>query len=142
MFIQRKHERPNEPRFLLDCRPRNNVTIRNHTPIPNIEELIEFVEPKPFWTIIDLANCYFNVRIDPDWEQHSTFITFRGYFRSRVMQQGDCNAPATMVRVMHAILKDMVYKDLVIYIDDIIIAPRTYEEHLATVRKVLPRLQD
>jgi len=37
------------------------------------------------------------------------------------MQQGDRNPPATMVRAMYEIFKDMVFKDLVIYIDDIII---------------------
>jgi len=37
------------------------------------------------------------------------------------MQQGDRNAPATMVWAMYEIFKDMVFKDLVIYIDDIII---------------------
>jgi len=36
----------------------------------------------------------------------------------------------------------MVFKDLVIYIDDIIIFLDTYDEHVATLRKVLQRLLD
>jgi len=43
---------------------------------------------------------------------------------------------------MYEIFKDMVFKDLVIYIDDIIIFSDTYEEHVATLRKVLQRLLD
>jgi len=58
------------------------------------------------------------------------------------MQQGDRNAPATMVRAMYEIFKDMVFKDLVIYINDIIIFSDTYDEHVATSRKVLQRLLD
>jgi len=65
-----------------------------------------------------------------------------GYYRSRIMQQGDRNAPATMVRAMYEIFKDMVFKDLVIYIDDIIILSDTYDEHVATLRMVLQRLLD
>ena len=42
-----------------------------------------------------------------------------GHYRSRVMQQGECNAPATMVRAMNEIFRDMIFKDLIIYIDDI-----------------------
>ena len=40
MFTQPKRDRRKEHRFLLDCRPRNAVTIRNHTPLPNIEDAI------------------------------------------------------------------------------------------------------
>jgi len=47
-----------------------------------------------------------------------------------------------MVRAMHEIFKDMVFEDLVIYIDDIIIFSDTYDEHVATLRKVLQRLLD
>jgi len=65
-----------------------------------------------------------------------------GYYCSRIMQQGDRNAPATMVGAMYEIFKDMVFKDLVIYIDDIIIFSDTYDEHVATLRKVLQRLLD
>jgi len=65
-----------------------------------------------------------------------------GYYRSRIMQQGDRNAPATMVRAMYEIFKDMVFKELVIYIDNIIIFSDTYDEHVATLRNVLQRLLD
>ena len=63
------------------------------------------------------------------------------------MQQEDCNAPATMVRAMNEIFKDIIYKDLIIYKDPIIyidhiIISRTYHQHVATFRKVLQRLVD
>jgi len=75
-----------------------------------------------------------------DSEEHSTFLTHRGYYRSLIMQQGDRNAPATIVRAMYEIFKDMVFKDLVLYIHDIIIFSDTYDEHVTTLRKVLQRL--
>jgi len=53
------------------------------------------------------------------------------------MEQGDRNAPATMVRAMYEIFKDMVFQALVNYIDDIIIFSDTYDEHVATLWKVL-----
>jgi len=65
-----------------------------------------------------------------------------GYYRSRIMQQGDRNPPATMVRAMYEIFKDMVFMELVIYIEDIIIFSDTYDEHVATLRIVLQRLLD
>jgi len=58
------------------------------------------------------------------------------------MQQGDRNSPATLVRAMYEIFKDMVFKDLVIYIDDIILFSDTYDEHVPTLWMVLLRLLD
>jgi len=58
------------------------------------------------------------------------------------MQQDDCNAPATIVRPIYEIFKDLVFKDLVIYIADIIIFSDTYDEHVAILYKVLQRLLD
>jgi len=98
---------------------------------------MELVAARKYWSMIDLADGYHNIRIEVDWEQHSTFLTYMGYYRSRIMQQGDRNAPATIVRAMYEIFKDMVFKDLVIYINDIIIFSDTYDKHVATLRKVL-----
>jgi len=103
---------------------------------------MELVAAQKYWSKIDLADRYHNIRIEEDSEQHSTFLMYMGYYRSRIMQQGDRNAPATMVRAMYEIFKDMVFKDLVIYIDDIIIFSDTYYEHVATLRKVLQWLLD
>jgi len=142
LFMQAKRDDPTKPRRFLNTRDRNEAVVHNHTPLPSIEELIELVAARKYWAKIDLADGYHNIRIEEDSEQHSTFHTHMGYYRSRIMQQGDRNAPATMVRAMHEIFKDMVFKDLVIYIDDIIIFSDTWDEHVTTLLKVLQRLLD
>jgi len=138
--VQAKYDDPSKPWRILDARDWNEAVDSNPTPIPSIEELMELVAAWKSWSEIDLADVYHNLRIEKDSEKHSTFLTHMGYYRSRIRQQGDRNAAATIVRAMYEIFKDMVFKDLVIYIDDIIIFSDTYEEHVATVRKVLQRL--
>jgi len=103
---------------------------------------MELVAARKYWSKINLADVYHNIRIEEDSEQHSTFLTHMGYYRSRIMQQGERNTPATMGKAMYEIFKDMVFKDLVIHIDNIIIFSDTYDEHVATLRKVLQRLLD
>ena len=51
------------------------------------------------------------------------------------MQQGDGNAPATMMRAMNYLFREV--KDQMIYLDDILIANHTYEEHIQTIWQVL-----
>ena len=142
MFTQPRRDRHKEARFLLDCRPRNAAIIRNHTPLPNIDEAIAFVAAWPLWSKIDLIDVYHNIGLDPDSEEKTTFLCHMVHYISRVMQQGDCNAPATIVRAMNGIFRGTIYKDSIIYIDDIIISTRKYKEDVETSRKVLQRLQD
>jgi hypothetical protein len=142
MFCVAKRDQPDKPRFVTDCRLRNLAVYKKQTPLPNIDELIELVAAYPVWSKIDLADGYFNIRVEEDSEQWNTIQTTRGKKRCRVMLQGDCNAPGTMMEAMLAMFKDMVYQCLVIYIDDIIIYSRTYEEHVRDVKKVLQRLQE
>ena len=142
MFTQPKRERPKQPRFLLECRPRNTVTMRNATLLPDIVEVIEFVAARPLWNQIDRSNRNYNIHIDTDSEKHTTFLSHIGPYRSRVMRGRDCNAPASMVRAMNEIFRDIIYKDLIIYVDDIIISSQNYMQHVEALRKVLLRLQN
>jgi len=103
---------------------------------------MELVAARKYWSKIDLADGWNNIRIEEDSEQHSTLLTYMGYYRNLIMQQSDRNAPATMVRAMYEMYRDMVFKDLVIYIKDIIIFSDSYDEHIATFWKVLQRLLD
>ena len=142
MFTQLKRDRPKELRFLLDCRPRKAVTIQNHSPLPNIAQAIEIIAARPLCSKIDLTDGYHNIRIDPDSEKHPTLLCHMAHYRSRVLQQGDCNAPATMVRAMNTISRVMMHKDLIIYIDDIIISSRNNKQVVEALRKVLLRLPE
>jgi len=56
-----------------------------------------------------------------------------GYYCSSIMQQGDQNTPATMVRAIYELVKDMLCKDLDIYSDDIYMSSDTCNEYLATL---------
>ena len=56
------------------------------------------------------------------------------------MQQGDCNAPATRMRAMNFLFRNI--KDVMIYLDDILIANHSYEEQINTIRVVMKIAKD
>ena len=62
--------------------------------------------------------------------------------RSHVMSQGDCNAPGTKMEAMLDIFKEVVYQCLVIYINNIIIYSRPYEEYVRDLKKVSQELAE
>jgi len=103
---------------------------------------MELVAARNYLSKINLVDGYHNIRIEEDTEECYTFFIYMGYYRSRIMQQGDRNGPATIVRAMYEIFNNILCKDLVIYIDDIIFFLDTYDEHVASLQKVLQRYLD
>ena len=109
MFCIAKRDQPDQPRFVTDCRIRNLAVYKMQTPLRNIDERIELVAPCPVWSHIDLADGYFNIRVEESSETYNTVLSTHCKMRSPVMAQGDCNAPGTMMEAMPGIFKDIVY---------------------------------
>ncbi len=141
IFMVQKFDKPKEARFLHDLVDRNANTRKDHTPIPDISSIINTVARHPFRSKIDLTDGYHNVRIQPEDEKYTSFYTPFGTFRTKVMQQGDCNAPATFMKLMNWIFHDMLGRNVYIYLDDILIFDKTREEHIESIRQVCLRLR-
>lgn len=58
------------------------------------------------------------------------------------MPFGLCNAPATFERVMEQILGELLYKVCLVYLDDIIIFGKSFEEMLLNCRMIFRRLKE
>ena len=98
-----------------------------------MDELLNWLAQQKYISKLDLVDGYHNVRHTEESEKHSTFLCHLGYFRSRVMQQGDCNALATIMRVMQDLLRSELHRGVAVYLDDILIGSQTYEEHVRLV---------
>jgi hypothetical protein len=53
-----------------------------------------------------------------------------GNMVSLVLQQGDCNAPATYQSLMNYLFGQYIGRFMDVYLDDIIIYSKTLEEHV------------
>lgn len=58
------------------------------------------------------------------------------------MQFGLCNASATFERLMKSILRGLLWKTCLAYLDDIIVMKKTFEEHLKILKEVFQSLND
>jgi hypothetical protein len=78
---------------------------------------------------IDLADTYEQVRVEPNDVQKTVFSTIMGMYISNVVQQGDCNAPATFQRLMMSIFWDVIGRSHHAFIDDVFIYSDSIEDH-------------
>lgn len=72
----------------------------------------------------------------------TAFNTEHGHYEWTKMPFGLKNAPATFQRVMENILRDILNKKCMVYIDDIIIFSTSLQEHLENLKEVFDRLRN
>jgi len=78
--------------------------------------------------------------MEPKSREVTAFITPWGLFEWNRMPFRLCNVPATFQRLMNQVLRKYLGKFILVYLDDIIIYSRTFEEykeHVKLVFKVL-----
>lgn len=116
-------------RTVVDCRKRNDNTVKDVTPFPDQEQIRQDVARAPIRSKIDLSDAYEQIRIDPKDVWKTAFATVYGTMLSNVMQQGDCNAPATFQRLMTHVFRDHISVFVHVYLDDIFVYSTSVEEH-------------
>ena len=130
-----------ELRLCIDYRGLNDITIKNRYPLPLIDDVIGSLAGAKYFTSMDLRNGYHNLRIAHGYEWLTAFRTKYGLFEYTCVPFGLTNAPAAFQNFMDNIFSDLLYKGVVIYLDDIMIYTKTMDEHITLVNEILSRLR-
>ena len=80
--------------------------------------------------------------MSPEDREKTAFTTPSGLFEFKVMPFGLCNAPATFQRLMDMVLVGMQWKNCLVYLDDVIIVGKTFQDHMHNLREVFRRLRE
>ena len=129
-------------RFCVDFRALNSVTRKDAYPIPRIGEVLELLQGAAYFCTLDLASGYWQVPMHEADREKTATITHLGLYQFTVLPFGLCNAPSTFERMMETLLKGMVGKDCLVYLDDVIVFGRTMWECLARLEDVLGRVAE
>jgi hypothetical protein len=127
-------------RFTVDYRKLNDVTIKDNYPLPSISETINQLQGHCYYTKLDLKSGYLQIPILERDQPKTAFITREGLYHFKVLPAGLKNAPPTFQRIMNSIIGQGREQFCLIYLDDIIIFSKTFDEHLGHVRDVLAAL--
>jgi len=91
---------------------------------------------------IDLSDAYFQTRVEPEHEDLNCFKPSFGGFISKVMLQGDMNAPGTFMRIMSHLMRDYLGDFVWVFIDYILIFSKKEDKHLEHIKKVWRKLKE
>ena len=128
-------------RFCVDYRKLNALTRRNRYPIPLIDETLARVTGCKYLTKLDIIAAFNKLRMHPDSEDYTTFVTSMGAYKYHVLPFGLTNGPANYQHYMNDVLFECLNRFCQAYLDDILIYSKTRKEHVQHVRQVLSKLR-
>ena len=82
-------------RVCIDYRRLNEVTSKDHFPLPFMDQLLERVSGHPFYCFLDGYYGYFHIEIAANDQENTTFTCPFGTYSYRRMPFDLCNAPTT-----------------------------------------------
>ena len=128
-------------RFCIDFRKLNSITRRDNHPIPRTDTLLEKFGGSKWFSTMDMASGFWQIEMKEEDKEKTAFITDEGLYQWKVMPFGLTNAPATFQRTMQLVLGELFYTIAPVYIDDIIVHSKTFDEHLEDLEKVFKKIR-
>ncbi|GJY90966.1 reverse transcriptase domain-containing protein [Tanacetum coccineum] len=95
-------------RVCIDYLKLNDATRKDHFPLPFMDQMLERLARNEYYCFVDGFSRYFQIPIDPQDQEKTTFTCPYGTLAYRRMPFGLCNAPGTFQRALssgHNIIK-------------------------------------
>lgn len=128
-------------RFCLDLRKLNNKTIKDAYTLPRVDETMDTLIGSKYFSKLDLRTGYWQVEIKEQDKYKTAFsLGPLGFYECNRMAFGLTNAPATFQRLMENCMGELNLKECLIFLDDILIFSKTFENHLQSLERVFSNL--
>ncbi|GKB60488.1 reverse transcriptase domain-containing protein [Tanacetum coccineum] len=129
-------------RVCIDYRKLNKATAKDHFPLLFMDQMLERLARNKYFCFLDGFSGYFQIPIDPNDQEKTTFTCPFGTYAYRRMPFGLCNAPATFQRCMLAIFHDMIKESVEVFMDDFSVFRNSFDTCLNNLDKMIQRCKD
>ncbi|GJW33615.1 reverse transcriptase domain-containing protein [Tanacetum coccineum] len=125
----------------IDYQKLNDATRKDHFPLPFMDQMLERLARNDYYCFLDGFSGYFQIPINPQDQEKTTFTCPYGTFAYRRMPFSLCNAPGTFQRCMMAIFHDMIEKTMEVFMDDFSVFGNSFGTCLSHLDKMLKRIE-
>jgi hypothetical protein len=128
-------------RFCIDLRKVNEITVKDSYSLPRISETQDTLLGASWFTVIDAEGAFKQVPLAEEDRCKTAFMVDNKLYEYLVTPFGAMTAPQTMQRLMDRCLEGLNWETCLVYLDDIIVFSRSFEQHLIDIEAVLERLR-
>ncbi|XP_056159729.1 uncharacterized protein LOC130135193 [Syzygium oleosum] len=128
-------------RVCIDYRDLNRASLKDDFPLPHIDVLVDSTAGFELFSFMDGFSGYNQIQMKEEDKSKTSFIIPWGTFCYKVMPFGLKNAGAIYHKAMVNLFHDMMYKEVEVYVDDMIAKSKHGEDHIEVLRKLFDRLR-
>ena len=117
-------------RLCIDYHKVNSLTVKDKFPLLKIDTCLDMLNGCEFFSTCDLRWGYWQTEIDERDRDKTAFVTRKGQWRLKVLSFGLANALSQFARIMELVMSILTYDVCLVYLDNILIFSKTFNEHL------------
>ena len=128
-------------RICIDYRALNKKTKGDSFPTGNLNEVIESMTGAKYFSVLDLAQGYYQIPIIEQDKEKTAFRSPNGLWEFNVASQGLSGVPYTFTRLMQMAFGHIPPEKLALYMDDLCSLAFTFEQFLERLQEIFQVLR-
>jgi hypothetical protein len=120
----------------------NKACHKDNFPLPRIDKIVDSAAGCEVMSLLDCFSGYHQIYMKEEDKASTSFITPFGTYCFIRMPEGLKNAGSTFSRLTKTVLESQVGRNIFTYVDDIVVASRNKEDHLADLAETFANMRD
>lgn len=128
-------------RPVIDYRKLNAVTQPDRFPIPVLSELLHSLGKNRIFSTLDLRSGFWQIPLSEASKPLTAFSTPSGHYQFVMLPFGLHSSPGVFSRLMQLVFQRLIGKEILVYMDDIIVMSPDVQTHFIRLKHVLELLR-
>lgn len=131
-----------EIRLCLDARELNKRMVNDHAQPPTIDEVFRRIGHRRFFSTLDVSKAFWQIPLEKESKQYTGFMAANQTYVFCRMPFGLKTAGASFSRAMNLAMDEERTDFMIVYLDDILIASNSLEEHMEHLELTFKKLKE
>jgi hypothetical protein len=129
-------------RMCIDFTSLNKACPKDNFPLPWIDKIVDSAAGCEVMSLLDCFSGYLQIYMKEEDKANTSFITPFGTYYFIRMPEGLKDVGSTISRLTKTLLESQVGRNIFTYVDDIVVASKNKEDHLADLAEMFTNMRD